>query len=102
MSTHTRTETALVFQAANGKFYRNHDKGSWAVSLNGIKDSDILVDTVDQATFFPWNKWTHQYTQFVPKNIPPYLHRCLEGGEWKEVTREIVYTIKEVDRTPWR
>lgn len=70
-----RSRKAWIYKAKCGKFYRRCTRGSWSQSLDPAKPKELLTGDVFQA-----EQWRD------PMEGSPYLARCLEGGEWIQVT----------------
>ncbi|AUR95312.1 hypothetical protein NVP1205O_37 [Vibrio phage 1.205.O._10N.222.51.A7] len=67
----------------DGTFFKRHDKGSWAVSLNGVSRKDITTSDIVSATAF-----TEQHYDLY-EGEPPYMHNALRGGKWVKVSESV-------------
>lgn len=75
-----KKEVVWVYKMAHGKYYKQHNKGSWAVSLNGVRTKDISSNLANA-------------TRFSKKlDTVPYCHPSMIGGQWLQV--EITTTIE--------
>lgn len=77
----TKIESFWVYRLKNGKFYKRHNKGSWAVSLNGVNAKEITTNLANAERFN-----TKLYG-------PPYDHPATKGGEWVEIEVKTSITI---------
>ncbi|CAL9990357.1 hypothetical protein VPHD81_0101 [Vibrio phage D81] len=76
------TQTVWVYRTKCGKFYKNHTKGSWAVSMNGVSKKDITVGNLSGAT---------KFTE-MPDTVP-YCHPSMHGGRYIQIKITTKYEV---------
>lgn len=64
-----------VYMTEKRQFYKYHDMGSWAVSLNGVSAKNITTNDIEKATQFKER----------PDFEYPYFHPAMVGGKWVEL-----------------
>ncbi|CAM0092500.1 hypothetical protein VPHK45_0035 [Vibrio phage K45] len=83
----TKVTRVWVYKLKNGKYYKQHGKGSWALSLNGVRTKDITTNLANAAQFA------------APMDTEPYFHPSMRGGQWLQVecktTMEILVSDQE-------
>lgn len=87
MQLSNKITTAFVYQLKCGKYFKNHNKGSWSVSLNGVSKRDITTNSLQNATHFKERG----------DDNPPYLASFMLGGKWLKINIKTIIEVEEED-----
>ncbi|AUR86359.1 hypothetical protein NVP1084O_152 [Vibrio phage 1.084.O._10N.261.49.F5] len=79
----TICEPFYVYKTKKGTYYKNHNQGSWSVSLNGVSPKAIQTSKLSEAT---------RFTQ--PFEGSPYDHPVMRNGVWKRI--DCVVKLEEI------